>query len=32
MLHAYIQRFDMMGTVEKFLGTKQGLRFVLGGI
>ena len=24
MLHAYIQRFDMMDTVEKILGTKNG--------
>ena len=26
MLHAYVQRFDVMGTVEIFLRTKQGLR------
>ena len=25
MLHAYIRIFDMMGTVEKNLDTKQGL-------
>ena len=25
MLHAYVQKFDVMGTVENFLGTKQGL-------
>ena len=25
MLHACVQRFDMTGTVENFLRTKQGL-------
>ena len=25
MLHAYVQIFDVMGTVNKFLRTKQGL-------
>ena len=25
MLHAYVRRFDVMGTVEKFLGTKRRL-------
>ena len=25
MLYAYVLRFDVMGTVEKFLGTKHGL-------
>ena len=25
MLHAYVQKFDVTGTVEIFLGTKQGL-------
>ena len=25
MFHACVQRFDVMGTVENFLGTKQGL-------
>ena len=25
MLHACVQIFDVMGTVVKFLGTKQGL-------
>ena len=24
MLHAYVQKFDVTGTVEIFLGTKQG--------
>ena len=24
MLHAYVQKFDVMGTVEIFLGTKYG--------
>ena len=26
MLHAYIQKFDVMRTVKFFLGTKHGLR------
>ena len=26
MLHACVQRFDMTGTVEKILGTKQDLQ------
>ena len=25
MLHACVQKFDVTGTVENFLGTKQGL-------
>jgi len=27
MFHACVQRFDVMGTVEKLLGTKQSLSF-----
>ena len=26
MLHAYVRRFNMTSTMQKFLGTKQGLR------
>ena len=25
ILHACVQRFDVMGTVDNFLGTKQGV-------
>jgi len=32
MLHAYVRRFDVMGTVGKFLRTKQGLRYILDQI
>ena len=28
MLHACVQRFDVMGTVEIFFETKHGLRFL----
>ena len=31
MLHACVQRFDVTGTVEIFLKTKQGLTKVLFG-
>ena len=34
MLHAYVQRFDVMGNLEKFckiLETKQAVSFVLPG-
>ena len=29
MLHVCVHRFDVMGTVEFFLGTKRGLRLCL---
>ena len=28
MFHACVRRFDVTGTVGKFLGTKQGLNFL----